>query len=61
MSPLSSTAPMKSIEFCSHGAAGNIWLPVGLMIAGPHFSKGKILALARAYELETKWNCTGRP
>jgi len=30
-------------------------LPVGLMIAGPHFSEGKILALARAYELETKW------
>ena len=31
-------------------------LPVGLMIAGPHFSEGKIMALARAYELETKWN-----
>jgi aspartyl-tRNA(Asn)/glutamyl-tRNA(Gln) amidotransferase subunit A len=31
-------------------------LPVGLMIAGPHFSEGKIFALARAYELETKWN-----
>ena len=25
--PLSSTAPMKSIESCSHGAAGNIWCP----------------------------------
>lgn len=31
-------------------------LPVGLMIAGPRFSEGKIMALARAYELETKWN-----
>ena len=31
-------------------------LPIGLMIAGPHFSEGKIMALARAYELETKWN-----
>ena len=31
-------------------------LPVGLMIAGPHFSEGKIMALARAYELETKWD-----
>lgn len=35
-------------------------LPVGLMIAGPHFSEGKILALARAYERETKWD-THRP
>jgi hypothetical protein len=26
-SPLSSTAPMKSVESCSHGAAGNIWCP----------------------------------
>ncbi len=31
-------------------------LPVGLMIAGPRFSEGKIMAVARAYELETKWN-----
>ena len=31
-------------------------LPIGLMIAGPRFSEGKIMALARAYELETKWN-----
>ena len=35
-------------------------LPVGLMIAGPHFSEGKIMALAHAYELETKWD-THRP
>jgi aspartyl-tRNA(Asn)/glutamyl-tRNA(Gln) amidotransferase subunit A len=27
-----------------------------LMIAGPHFSEGKIFALARAYEQETKWD-----
>ena len=25
-------------------------LPIGLMIAGPHFSEGRVLALARAYE-----------
>jgi aspartyl-tRNA(Asn)/glutamyl-tRNA(Gln) amidotransferase subunit A len=31
-------------------------LPIGMMIAGPHFSEGKILALARAYELATKWD-----
>jgi aspartyl-tRNA(Asn)/glutamyl-tRNA(Gln) amidotransferase subunit A len=36
-------------------------LPVGLMIAGPHFSEGKIMALARAYELETKWNLRRPP
>ena len=31
-------------------------LPIGLMIAGPHFSEGKILALARAYEQATDWH-----
>lgn len=31
-------------------------LPIGLMIAGPHFSEGKILALARAYEQATEWH-----
>lgn len=36
-------------------------LPVGLMIAGPHFSEGKILALARAYERETMWNLRRPP
>ncbi len=34
--------------------------PIGLMIAGPHFSEGKVLALARAFEDETKWY-THRP
>jgi aspartyl-tRNA(Asn)/glutamyl-tRNA(Gln) amidotransferase subunit A len=36
-------------------------MPVGLMIAGPHFSEGKIMALARAYELETKWDLRRPP
>jgi aspartyl-tRNA(Asn)/glutamyl-tRNA(Gln) amidotransferase subunit A len=36
-------------------------LPIGLMIAGPHFSEGKILALARAYEIETKWDLRRPP
>jgi len=31
-------------------------MPIGLMIAGPRFSEGKLFALARAYELETKWD-----
>jgi aspartyl-tRNA(Asn)/glutamyl-tRNA(Gln) amidotransferase subunit A len=30
-------------------------LPIGLMIAGPRFAEGKLLALARAYERQTKW------
>jgi aspartyl-tRNA(Asn)/glutamyl-tRNA(Gln) amidotransferase subunit A len=35
-------------------------LPIGLMIAGPHFSEGKVLALAQAYEKATQWH-TRRP
>jgi aspartyl-tRNA(Asn)/glutamyl-tRNA(Gln) amidotransferase subunit A len=31
-------------------------LPIGLMIAGPHFSEGKVLALAHAYEQATEWH-----
>jgi aspartyl-tRNA(Asn)/glutamyl-tRNA(Gln) amidotransferase subunit A len=31
-------------------------LPVGLMIAGPRFSEGKVLALAHAYEKATEWH-----
>jgi len=42
---------------CGFTASG---LPVGLMIAGPRFSEGKVLALARAYEKATEWH-TRRP
>jgi aspartyl-tRNA(Asn)/glutamyl-tRNA(Gln) amidotransferase subunit A len=31
-------------------------LPIGLMIAGPRFSEGKVLALAHAYEKATDWH-----
>jgi aspartyl-tRNA(Asn)/glutamyl-tRNA(Gln) amidotransferase subunit A len=31
-------------------------LPIGLMIAGPRFSEGRVLALARAYEAATEWH-----
>lgn len=31
-------------------------LPIGLTIAGPRFSEGKILALGRAYEQATQWH-----
>jgi aspartyl-tRNA(Asn)/glutamyl-tRNA(Gln) amidotransferase subunit A len=31
-------------------------LPIGLMIVGPHFAEGKVLALAQAYEKATQWH-----
>ena len=42
---------------CGFAASG---LPIGLMIAGPRFSEGKVLALAHAYEKATEWH-TRRP
>jgi len=38
---------------CGFSASG---LPIGLMIAGPRFSEGKLLALANAYENATDWH-----
>ena len=38
---------------CGFSASG---LPIGLMIAGPRFSEGKVLALAYAYEQATQWH-----
>ena len=38
---------------CGFTSAG---LPVGLMIAGPRFSEGKVLALAAAFERATEWH-----
>lgn len=34
----------------------DIGTPIGLTIAGPHFSEGKVLALARAYQNATDWH-----
>ena len=31
-------------------------LPVGLMIAGPHFTEGKVLAMAYAFQQATEWH-----
>jgi aspartyl-tRNA(Asn)/glutamyl-tRNA(Gln) amidotransferase subunit A len=42
---------------CGFSASG---LPVGLMIAGPRFSEGRVLALTNAYEKATEWH-TRRP
>jgi aspartyl-tRNA(Asn)/glutamyl-tRNA(Gln) amidotransferase subunit A len=38
---------------CGFSASG---LPIGLTIAGPHFSEGKILALGAAYQKVTNWH-----
>jgi aspartyl-tRNA(Asn)/glutamyl-tRNA(Gln) amidotransferase subunit A len=38
---------------CGFSASG---LPIGLMIAGPRFSEGKVLALANAYEKASQWH-----
>lgn len=38
---------------CGFTAAG---MPIGLMIAGPHFTEGKVLALAYAYQQATDWH-----
>jgi len=38
---------------CGFSASG---LPIGLMIAGPRFSEGRVLALANAYEKATEWH-----
>jgi aspartyl-tRNA(Asn)/glutamyl-tRNA(Gln) amidotransferase subunit A len=42
---------------CGFNAQG---LPIGLMIAGPRFSEGRVLALAHAFEQATDWH-TRRP
>ncbi len=36
-------------------------IPVGLMIAGPRFSEGRVLALANAYERQTEWHSRTPP
>jgi aspartyl-tRNA(Asn)/glutamyl-tRNA(Gln) amidotransferase subunit A len=43
---------------CGFTTAG---LPVGLMIAGPRFSEGRVLALANAYERATSWHSRKPP
>jgi aspartyl-tRNA(Asn)/glutamyl-tRNA(Gln) amidotransferase subunit A len=43
---------------CGFTSAG---LPVGLMIAGPRFAEGKVLALAHAFEQATEWHSRKPP
>jgi aspartyl-tRNA(Asn)/glutamyl-tRNA(Gln) amidotransferase subunit A len=56
---LENTAPFNAYGIpcvsvpCGFTSAG---LPVGLMIAGPRFSEGKVLALARAFEQATEFH-----
>jgi len=57
LSITSNTAPFDSFGLpalsinCGFSKSG---LPIGLMIAGPRFSEGKVFALARAYEEATQ-------
>ena len=43
---------------CGFSASG---LPIGLMIAGPHWSESKVLALAYAYQQATQWHLKKPP
>ncbi len=43
---------------CGFTKAG---LPIGLMIAGPHYQEGKVLALAYAYQQATDWHLKKPP
>jgi aspartyl-tRNA(Asn)/glutamyl-tRNA(Gln) amidotransferase subunit A len=43
---------------CGYSAGG---LPIGMTIAGPRFTEGKILALAAAYEKVTNWHARYPP
>lgn len=43
---------------CGFTASG---LPVGIMIAGPHFAEGRVLALAYAYQQATGWHNKSPP
>jgi aspartyl-tRNA(Asn)/glutamyl-tRNA(Gln) amidotransferase subunit A len=43
---------------CGLSKAG---LPIGLQIVGPHFSEGKVLALAAAYERASDWTSRRPP
>ena len=43
---------------CGYSKSG---LPIGLMISGPKFSEGKVLALAQAYEQATQWHTRKPP
>jgi aspartyl-tRNA(Asn)/glutamyl-tRNA(Gln) amidotransferase subunit A len=36
-------------------------MPIGLTIAGPHFSESRVLALANAYEAATQWHTRQPP
>ncbi len=59
MSGCSNTAPFDVYGIpaltlpCGFSQSG---LPVGLTIAGPHFSEGKVLALAYAFQQATDWH-----
>jgi aspartyl-tRNA(Asn)/glutamyl-tRNA(Gln) amidotransferase subunit A len=58
-SPCGNTSPFDGYGIpaisvpCGFSASG---MPVGLMIAGPHYAESKVLALAYAYQQATDWH-----
>jgi aspartyl-tRNA(Asn)/glutamyl-tRNA(Gln) amidotransferase subunit A len=58
-SPCANTSPFDGYGIpaitvpCGFSADG---MPIGLMIAGPHFAEGKVLALAYAFQQATDWH-----
>ena len=63
-SPCGNTSPFDGYGIpaitvpCGFSATG---MPIGLMISGPHFSEGKVLALAYAYQQATDWHLKKPP
>ncbi len=63
-SPCGNTSPFDGYGIpaitipCGFSANG---MPIGLMIAGPHFAEGKVLALAYAYQQATQWHLKRPP
>ncbi len=63
-SPCGNTSPFDGYGIpaisipCGFSKSG---MPVGLMIAGPHFTESKVLALAYAYQQATEWHLKKPP
>jgi aspartyl-tRNA(Asn)/glutamyl-tRNA(Gln) amidotransferase subunit A len=63
-SPCGNTSPFDGYGIpaisvpCGFSPSG---MPIGLMISGPHFAEGKVLALAYAYQQATSWHLKKPP
>ena len=63
-SPCANTSPFDGYGIpaisvpCGFSPSG---MPIGLMIAGPHFAESRVLALAYAYQQATEWHLKRPP